>query len=350
MLTFFQAIVVGIIQGVSELFPVSSLGHSVLLPALFGWNNLVTDQSQGESFYLAFVVGLHVATALALIAFFWRDWVRIIGGFFVTLRTRRIETPDQRMAWMLVLATIPVGIAGLLFEHQFRTLFAKPEAAAIFLTINGFILVGAELLKRRTRRTTLDLGDATPAPAGASAAAPGIAVASAETSAVATPANGGTGATGATGDTGASSDTAIAWSTAPASKSDEPGRNVATLKYREAVVIGSAQILALFAGISRSGVTMAAGLARGLSHEDAARFSFLLATPVILAAGVLKIPDLFGTLGNGIRGQILAGSLAAAIAAYLSVRFLVRWFTTRTLWPFAAYCLAMGTAMIFYFA
>ena len=269
MLTFFQAIVVGIIQGVSELFPVSSLGHSVLLPALFGWNNLVTDQSQGESFYLAFVVGLHVATALALIAFFWRDWVRIIGGFFVTLRTRRIETPDQRMAWMLVLATIPVGIAGLLFEHQFRTLFAKPEAAAIFLTINGFILVGAELLKRRTRPTTLDLGDATPAPAGASAAAPGIAVESAETSAVATPANGGTGATGATADTGASSDTATAWSTAPASKSDEPGRNVATLKYREAVVIGSAQILALFAGISRSGVTMAAGLARGLSHEDA---------------------------------------------------------------------------------
>jgi undecaprenyl-diphosphatase len=125
---------------------------------------------------------------------------------------------------------------------------------------------------------------------------------------------------------------------------------VATLKYREAVVIGSAQILALFAGISRSGVTMAAGLARGLSHEDAARFSFLLATPVILAAGVLKIPDLFGPLGNGIRGQILAGSLAAAIAAYLSVRFLIRWFTTRTLWPFAAYCLAMGTAMIIYFA
>ncbi len=170
MLTYVQAIVVGIIQGVSELFPVSSLGHSVLLPALFGWHNLVTDQSQGESFYLAFVVGLHVATALALIAFFWRDWVRIIGGFFVTLRTRRIETPDQRMAWMLILATIPVGIAGVLFEHQFRTLFAKPEAAAVFLTINGFILVGAELLKRRTRSTTLDSRDSSPAPAGSGGA------------------------------------------------------------------------------------------------------------------------------------------------------------------------------------
>ncbi|HXA30648.1 MAG TPA: undecaprenyl-diphosphate phosphatase [Acidimicrobiales bacterium] len=335
MLTFFQAIVVGIIQGVSELFPVSSLGHSVLLPALFGWHNLVTDQSSGESFYLAFVVGLHVATALALIAFFWRDWLRIIGGFFVTLRTRRVETPDQRMAWMLILATIPVGIAGLLFEHQFRTLFAKPEAAAIFLTINGLILVGAELLKRRTRPTTLGVGEPSPAPAGSSAAvATGPTAASTEIA----PTSASTAA--------ASAETAAA----TASKSGGPTRDVATLKYREAVVIGCAQILALFAGISRSGVTMAAGLARGLSHEDAARFSFLLATPVILAAGVLKIPDLFGPLGNGIRGQILAGSLAAAIAAYLSVRFLIRWFTTRTLWPFAAYCLAMGTAMIIYFA
>jgi undecaprenyl-diphosphatase len=329
VLTFFQAIVVGIIQGVSELFPVSSLGHSVLLPALFGWHNLVTDQSKGESFYLAFVVGLHVATALALIVFFRRDWVRIIGGFFATLRTRRIETADQRMAWMLIVATIPVGIAGLLFEHQFRTLFAKPEAAAIFLTINGFILAGAELLKRR---------------AIATAAATDTATTNAAT----------TTTTGIAAVTPTASDIAMdGVSTQPvitAATADEPTRDIATLKFREATVIGSAQILALFAGISRSGVTMAAGLVRGLNHEDAARFSFLLATPVILAAGVLKIPDLIGPLGNGIRGQILAGSAAAAIAAYLSVRFLVRWFTTRTLWPFAGYCLAMGTAMIVYFA
>jgi undecaprenyl-diphosphatase len=347
VLTFFQAIVVGLIQGVSELFPVSSLGHSVLLPALFGWHNLVTDQSQGESFYLAFIVGLHVATALALIAFFWRDWVRIIGGFFVTLRTRQIETPDQRMAWLLIVATIPVGIAGLLFEHQFRTLFAKPEAAAIFLTINGFILVGAELLKRRSRATALGSANASPAPAGASTTE--TSALAAGTSAV--PEAAGTGGVAeAAGTGGVADDTATAWSTSAASTSEEPTRDVATLKFREAVLIGSAQILALFAGISRSGVTMSTGLVRGLNHEDAARFSFLLATPVILAAGVLKIPDLFGPLGNGIRGQILAGSVAAAIAAYLSVRFLVRWFTTRTLWPFAAYCLAMGTAMIVYFA
>jgi undecaprenyl-diphosphatase len=364
VLTFFQAIVVGIIQGVSELFPVSSLGHSVLLPALFGWHNLATDQSKGESFYLAFVVGLHVATALALIAFFWRDWVRIIGGFFATLRTRRIETADQRMAWMLIVATIPVGIVGLLFEHEFRTLFAKPEAAAIFLTINGFILMGAELLKRRARHAALDPGvlsagvDGTVAPVVATVTA-STATASTATASTATT----TAATGiaaasdiamdgtdaadaeAEAEAGASTQPVITAATA-----DEPTRDMATLKFREALVIGSAQILALFAGISRSGVTMAAGLVRGLDHEDAARFSFLLATPVILAAGVLKIPDLFGPLGNGIRGQILAGSAAAAVAAYLSVRFLVRWFTTRTLWPFAGYCLAMGTAMIVYFA
>jgi undecaprenyl-diphosphatase len=319
VLTYFQAIVVGIIQGVSELFPVSSLGHSVLLPALFGWHNLVTDQSKGESFYLAFVVGLHVATEVALIAYFWRDWLRLVGGFLATLRTRRIETADQRMAWLLIVATIPVGITGLLFEHQFRTLFAKPEAAAIFLTINGFILVGAELLRRRSVR-------AVPAPRDRPST-------SAEPRSL-----------------GAAGGSTSRWATATSLTSREPTRDVSTLRFGEAILIGSSQILALFAGISRSGVTMATGLVRGLNHEDAIRFSFLLATPVILAAGVLKIPDLFGPLGNGIRGQVLAGSAAAAIAAYLSVRFLVRWFTTRTLWPFAGYCLAMGTAMIVYFA
>ena len=351
MLTFFQAIVIGIIQGVSELFPVSSLGHSVLLPGLFGWHNLVRDQSQGESFYLAFIVGLHVATALALLAFFWRDWVRIIGGFFTTLRTRRIETADQRMAWLLIVATIPVGITGLLFEHEFRTLFAKPEAAAIFLTINGFILFGAELLRRRSsdragtisgRGSSRNAGSRSAQLAGsrsAQLAESRSSLAEATSSLAAEPRS-----------AHAAAATTSPWATATSLTSTEATRDVSTLPFYEAILIGSTQILALFAGISRSGVTMAAGLVRGLNHEDAVRFSFLLATPVILAAGVLKIPDLFGPLGNGIRGQILAGSAAAAVAAYVSVRFLVRWFTTRTLWPFAAYCLAMGTAMIIYFA
>ena len=294
-LSYVQAIVIGLLQGVAEMFPVSSLGHSVLIPALFGWHNLVTDQSAGESFYLAFVVGLHVATALALVAYFWTDWIRIIRGFFATLRTRQITTADERMAWLLIIATIPVGITGFLFEHTFRTLFAKPEAAAIFLTFNGLILAGAELLRRRR------------------SAEPGL-----------TPVDSGSPDVG-----------------------DPHGgvtRQLATLKLRDGMAIGFAEILALLAGISRSGVTMAAGLVRGLSHEEAAKFSFLLATPVILAAGLLKIPDLFGPLGNGVRGQILVGSAAAAFAAYLSVRFLLRWFETRTLWPFSIYCLAIGTS------
>ncbi len=291
-MSYFQAIVIGILQGVTELFPVSSLGHSVLIPGLIGWNDLVSDESAKESLYLAFIVGLHVATAGALLVFFWRDWIRIIAGFFRTLRTRRIETPDERMAWLLGLATIPVGLTGLLFEHTFRTIFAKPEAAAFFLMINGLILSGAELLRRR--RTGRD--------------------------------------------------SAHPFATAPATQ------KLATLSLPSGVAIGATQILALFAGISRSGVTMAAGLLRGLDHEEAARFSFLLATPVILAAGVLKIPDLFGPLGNGVRGQILAGSAAAAVSAYLSVRFLLRWFETRTLWPFAIYCLLFGGACAAYFS
>ena len=299
-MSYFQAIVIGLLQGASELFPVSSLGHSVLVPAILGWHNLVNDQSASESFYLAFVVGLHVATAVALLVFFRRDWARIISGFFRSLRARAIETPDERMAWLLVVATIPVGLTGFLFEHTFRTLFAKPQLAGIFLAVNGLILAGAELLRRRTTGT-----DEPDRPTGA-----------------------------ATG-------------TAPAATAT---RRLATLRLRDGLTIGVAQILALLAGISRSGVTMAAGLLRGLDHEEAARFSFLLATPIILAAGVLKVPDLAGPLGNGVRGQILAGSMAAGLAAYISVRFLVRWFRTRTLWPFSIYCLVVGTSCAVYFA
>jgi undecaprenyl-diphosphatase len=307
-LSYIQAIVIGLLQGVSELFPVSSLGHSVLIPALLGWHNLVNGQSAGESFYLAFVVGLHVATAGALILYFWRDWVAIARGFFHSLKTRSIETADERIAWLLVVATIPVGLTGFLFEHTFRTLFAKPLAAAMFLMINGLILAGAELLRRRQART-----DSRPTP------------------------------------TAATSDSAD-YKAGDLTPSVAADRRLATLSFGSGIAIGSAQILALFAGISRSGVTMAAGLVRKLNHEDAARFSFLLATPVILAAGVLKIPDLFGPLGNGIRGQVLVGSIAAGVAAYLSVRFLLRWFQTRTLWPFSIYCLVMGTSCAIYFA
>jgi undecaprenyl-diphosphatase len=290
--SFFQAILIGALQGITELFPVSSLGHSVLVPAWLGWDSLVAGQSADESFYLAFLVGLHVATAIALLIFFRKDWARIIRGFLTSVRHRRIETSDQRMAWLLIIATIPVGVIGLAFEHGLRTLFAKPLAAAIFLTINGAVLATGELLRRRANTR--------PHPT----------------------ASDGEGASrGSLGD-GASVNTA------------------------DAVVVGSSQIAALFAGISRSGITMVAGLLRGLDHEDAARFSFLLATPVIFAAGVYKLPDLLGPLGNGIRGQVIVGSIVAGICAYVAVRFLTRFFRTRTLTPFAIYCLIAGIASI----
>ncbi len=302
-LTFLRSIVIGLFQGVTELFPVSSLGHSVLLPAVLGWNDLVKGQSQSESSFLAYLVGLHVATACALLAFFWRDWVEIISGGLRTIgRVLRrdapyIRTSKERLCWLLVVVTIPVGLLGVALEHRLRTVFAKPTAAAVFLFINGLILLGGERLRRR---------DAARALAGAPMPGSG-----APTSPVESPLDG-------------------------------PSRRLETLEYREGFVIGIFQSLALLAGISRSGVTMVGGLVRGLDHEDAARFSFLAATPAIFAAGVYKLGDLTGPLGDGIRGQVLAGSIAAALAAYVSVRFLMRYFETRTLTPFALYCLAVG--------
>jgi undecaprenyl-diphosphatase len=317
-LTYLEAAVVGLVQGVSEMFPVSSLGHSVLIPAIVG-GNWARDLNVAapESPYLAFIVGLHVATAVALLIYFWRDWVRIIGGFFSSIRDRRVDTGDQRLAWMIILATIPVGIAGLAFEHPFRVIFGKPVLAGIFLAVNGVILIAGE---RYRTRASLAADSAI-----AAAREPAELVAAGRHSAGAR---------------------------APR-QCEEAGavvadRRLASMSYPHAVAIGSAQILALLAGISRDGVTMVAGMTRGLSREDAARFAFLLATPVILAAGALKIPDLFGPLGHGISGQILLGSAASGIGAYLSVRFLLRYLRTRTLIPFGIYCLGAGLASVCY--
>src|SRR4051812_48390390 len=153
--SYLQAIVIGILQGITELFPISSLGHSVLVPELLGWHSLVAGQSADESFYLAFLVGLHVATGVALVVFYWRDWVAVTRGLFTSIAHRRIETPAQRMAWLLVLGTIPVGVVGLVFEHSLRTVFAKPIAAAIFLTLNGVILLVGERLRRNAATRAL---------------------------------------------------------------------------------------------------------------------------------------------------------------------------------------------------
>jgi undecaprenyl-diphosphatase len=280
-ITYFQAVVLGLLQGVSELFPVSSLGHTVILPGLLGWNI-----HQNASYFLTFLVALHLATALVLLGFFWEDWVRILKGLGRSLRDREITDSDARLGWLLVVATIPAGILGLTFQDSLRKLFASPEYASIFLALNGVMLYGAELLRRR----------------------------------------------------------------APVVAEDDDERIAQTVGWPQSVAVGAVQSVALVPGFSRSGAAMGGGLLVGLSHKDAARFAFLLATPIILAAAVLKLPDLAGSQGNGVRGQALVGALCAALTAYLSVRFLMRYFETRTLTPFAIYCLCAGTACAIYFA
>jgi len=275
---------------------VSSLGHSVLIPAVVGgsWARDLNVRTP-ESPYLAFIVGLHVATAIALIIYFRRDWVRIIGGLITSITRREVRTRDQRLAWLLVLATIPVGISGLLLEHSFRTTLAKPNTTAAFLMVNGLVLLFAERMRRRDPNVNSEYVDER--------------------------------------ITGPESDERLAEQSTP-----------------QAVGIGATQILALAPGISRSGIAMFSGMLAGLSREDAARFSFLLATPVILAAGALKIPDLTGHLGSGIRGQVLFASLLSGIGAYLSVRFLTKYLANRSLRPFGVYCLAAGAFCLIWFA
>ena len=326
-MSYLQAIVIALVQGVTELFPVSSLGHSVIVPAWLGgsWETLVTQSSQadsGSSFYLAYIVALHCATAFALLWFFRADWVRIIRGFFRSLarsiseRAFSVGDADERLAWLIVFATIPVGVTGLAFEHVFRTVFAKPLAASIFLVVNGLVLLLGERVRRGSEQRE-------PVPV-AHTSRGGVAVAE-------RPARGGR----TTGDV---------------QLVRESDRRIAGISFRDGVFVGAMQVLALLPGISRSGVTMVGGLWRGLSHEDAARFAFLLATPVIFAAGVLKLPSLAGPAGDHIHGQVLVGVLITGVTAYLSVRFLVRYFETRTLTPFAVYCLLAGAASVVRFA
>jgi undecaprenyl-diphosphatase len=292
LITTFQAIVLGILQGVSELFPISSLGHTVLFPNLFGWHNIVKWQSQPESPWLAFVVMLHVGSAVGLLIYFWKDWIAIIRAFFRTLGKRRIETPTERIAWLIVCATIPVGIAGVVLEHPVRVALAKPLSAAIFLVVNGVILLSAERFRRRAQVRALAVRE------------------------------------------GVKTDGA---------------RRLDTLSFKEAGVIGVAQSSALIAGISRDGVCMTAGLVRGLDNSDAARYAFLLATPPILAAGIYKVGDLTGPLGNGgVRGAAVLAAVFAAATAVLTVHFLTRYFKTRNLAPFGIYCVLFGLAMVIY--
>jgi undecaprenyl-diphosphatase len=284
-ISYFQAIVLGLLQGVAEPFPISSLGHAVILPRLFGWNI-----HQNDDYFLTFLVATHLATALVLFGIFFEDWRRIAFGLGRSLRDREIapDDTDARLGWLLVVGTIPAGILGLLLEHPLRTLFASAPSAAAFLVLNGVLLLGFERLRRNAPVVGEDV-----------------------------------------------------------SRSDE---RIARLTWRQAIAVGTSQATALIPGISRSGVTMGGGLLVGLSNEDAARYGFLLATPIIGAAALLKLPDLFGHKGDGVRGPALVAALCAAVATYVAVRFLLRYLETNRLTAFGIYCIGAGVACSLIFA
>jgi undecaprenyl-diphosphatase len=284
-ISYFQAVVLGLVQGAAEPFPISSLGHGVVLPRLAGWNI-----HQNDKFFLTFLVATHLATAIVLFIFFFRDWMRIFAGLGRSLRDREIRAADTdaRLGWLLIVGTIPAGVIGLLLEHPLRSLFASAQSAAAFLILNGILLLTFERLRRREP--------------------------------------------------------------APADGAGDPDARIAGMRWRQALSIGTAQAAALVPGISRSGITMGGGVLVGLSNQDAARYSFLLATPIIGAAAALKIPELFGSAGNGVRGPALAGGLCAAVTTFFAVKFLLRFFETNRLTPFGVYCIAAGLICTLIFA
>ncbi len=268
MISIFQAIILGTLQGVSELFPVSSLGHSVLLPAILHW-----DINQSSDSFISFVVLTHLATALALVLYFYRDWLRIIRDMVRSIIDRRIETAHARIGWLIVVSSIPVGILGLLFQAKVQLLFAAPRLVAIALILNGIVLMVADALGRYSQIGVDD-------------------------------------------------------------------RKLARMTWLQATWVGLAQCVALIPGFSRTGVTMTASLANGFSHDNAARYSFLLSAPVIFAAAILKVPHIITHHGEW--SSAIAGFICAAIAAYVSVHYLTKHFQTKKLRPFAIYCIVAG--------
>jgi undecaprenyl-diphosphatase len=284
-ISYFQAIILGLVQGVAEPFPISSLGHGVVLPRLFGWNI-----HQNDAYFLTFLVATHIGTSLVLLFFFLKDWVKIVKGIFRSIAIREIRDDDvyARLGWVLIVGTIPAGILGLTLEKPLRSLFASASLAAIFLIVNGIALLFFERLRSRPPRPGDGLGDS--------------------------------------------------------------DARIARLRWGRAIEVGTSQAAALIPGISRSGFAMGGGLLSGLSNEDAARYAFLLATPIIFAAGALKLPELLGSQGNGVRGQALVGGVCAAVTTYFALRFLLKYFQTNRLTPFGIYCIAMGSLCTLVFA
>lgn len=309
-----QALFIGALQGVSELFPVSSLAHTILIPALLNWG---IDQEANN--FLSFVVALHLATAIALVIYFWREWREVVLAYVGSVQRRKLVYDEaSKFAWLLVAGTVVVGAFGLVFEKQLRKFFEDPKFSwlvAVFLILNGGVMLYGEYLRKRSGR----VGVATLTPLKTKSAVTSGAIVSTET---------------APGFQTEVTELAMA--------ANGQLRRVEQLSFVEGGVIGGSQLLALFPGISRSGVTMMSGLLARLSHEQAARFSFMLATPVIGLAALLKLPDLFKPEARDMLGTTALAAVLAGITAYLSIRFLMRYFETKRLSPFGYYCMGFG--------
>jgi len=284
--TYAQAIITGFIQGITELFPVSSLGHAILIPAWIGgsFKEFISEENKA---YLLITIAMHLASSIALFLVFRKRWLNLIGGTFTSIRKRSFQSKQFRVLSYILIATIPVGALGVIFGDYFQSIFGKPAYSAVFLTINGVLLIMAERLSKKYISH---------------------------------------------------------------SSSDSDAEIDAHISAKSAVVIGFGQSLALFAGISRFGITMSAGLLRKLNHSVASDFAFLLSLPVIVGAAIVKLPELFTTDAKQLLGQILVGSVVSFIATYISVTFLVKWFKSKTLYPFAIYCLIFGIASFLRFA
>ncbi len=279
-MTLLQALFMGLLQGATELFPVSSLGHAVLIPSLLHWSFKQSDPS-----FLPFLVLLHLGTATALLVIYRVEWVAIIRGFFAAAIRGQIKSDSERLAMLLMVGTIPAAVLGVFLENRIKSLFASPYEAAGFLVVNGALMLGFEFVRRRAERR---------------AALSGV----------------------------------------PRVEQEEGFADAERISFRAAAIVGACQALAFLPGISRSGVTIGGGLLAGLRHQEAARFSFLLATPVILAAGLLEVPQLFSS--HVPLGQYVAGAVLSGLAAYASARFLLRYFRSGRLDPYGWYCIAAG--------